>query len=392
MVAQWMPAITVNSFALLILGVLLFDTIRKTNRFILADQRLFNWMIITNIAMLVLDGGTWLVDGRMFPGARTWNLFFTVGYYLLNPVMSLLYICFCDIKMGLSKTKRDELLLLYLLPVALNLIATLLSIEGSYLFHIDENNVYQRGSLLSLSFVFSTLLMVLAFVKVFAYSIRRGRQRGLARTPSHRRHTRPLMFFAIPPILGVVVQIWYHQVTVIWLATVISLLIMFINIQNAEIATDTLTGLFNRRHTDYYLQNLFQLGHKQKPFRLLLMDLNNFKQINDRFGHNAGDNALKLMGAALQSVCGKSAFYSRYGGDEFVIITRQSYPECLALIERINQHLSRICLYFALPYSLSISAGIAEWSPDITSPDALFAQADSRLYQQKSRLGRRATD
>ncbi len=312
MITQWMPAISVTALGLAVLLVLLPAVGGRGSRFLLNDQRVFVWMLLTNIAMLALDTGTWLLNGQAFAGARTLNMAFTTAYYALDPLMSLLYLIFCDIKLGVPKARRRKLLPLYLIPVAVNLLLTLLSIRGSYLFHIGVDNRYVCGSLLALSFLLSSALMVVAFYRVMHFS---RRKLWLDVTSDHRitpNGVRSLLAFALPPLLGAVAQVWFNQITVAWISTVLSLLIVFINIQNAEIATDALTGILNRRQTDSYLMSLMQ--SKTKLFTLIVMDLDHFKQINDQNGHIVGDNALKAMAAVMRDICRKDEFFSRYGG------------------------------------------------------------------------------
>ena len=391
MTALWLPAISVNAFGLAVLLVLVTDIRTRGKRFMLADQRLFFWMLVTNIVILILDSGTWLLIGRTFIGARALNLTVTAAYYMLNPVMSLLYLLFCDIKTGVSEAKRRALLPAYLIPVGVNFVLAIMSIQGSYLFKISADNRYMRGSLLVLSFILSFVLMFVAFFRVLRFT----RRTHWLDMKNDSRITRSgvgsLLAFAIPPLLGVLVQVWFYQVTVVWISTILSLLIVYINIQNAEITTDALTGIPNRRQTDSYLTSLIQ--QKDRVFTLIEMDLNHFKQINDRHGHLAGDNALKAMGTVLREVCRADEFYGRYGGDEFVVVTQSpgnAYAE--ALIRKLNEGLAIFCRNNRLPYRLSLCAGYAVREPDIQTVDAVFTLADTHLYEQKSALRRRSTD
>jgi diguanylate cyclase (GGDEF)-like protein len=391
MVAHWVPPVSVNALGLAVLLVLLVNIKARGSRFLVSDQRLFMWMLVVNIAMLVLDAGTWLLNGQRFAGARALNLAVTAAYYALDPLMSLLYLIYCDNKLGVPRTARRKLLPLYLLPIAVNLVLTVLSIQGSYLFHIGADNRYARGSLLALSFVLSSVLMGVAFIRVARFTRRRLWGDVLSNSRVTPNGVNSLLLFALPPLVGVVVQVWFNQITVVWIGTVLSLLVVFINIQNVEIATDSLTGLMNRRQTDTYLPSLMQV--RDRVFTLIVMDLNHFKQINDHHGHIAGDNALKAMGAVLRAVCRRDEFFSRYGGDEFVVITQdgnEAYAE--DLINRLNDGLAVHCRRNRLPFRLSLCAGFAVRIPAIESSDALFALADARLYEQKTALRRRATD
>ena len=393
MIDLGMPALSVNTLALLILLVLLGEVKARSSRFLLIDQRLFAAMLFTNIAMLVLDTGTWLLDGRMFPGARTLNMVVTASYYALDPLMAFLYLYYCDVKISVPKARRLKLLPLYLAPFAVNLVLTLLSIRGGYLFRIGADNHYSRGSLLVLSFILSSMLMAVAFISVTLYLLAKRKAHAGSTMQINPHGVHSLLVFTLPPLVGVVVQIWVNQVTIVWISTVISLLITFIHLQNVEITTDVLTGIFNRRQTESYLQSLMQPSGKERPFALIVMDLNHFKQVNDRYGHLMGDNALRAMAEVLHDVCRKDEFYSRYGGDEFVVITHTvDEPYIYDLIKRLNESLAVYCTLNALPVSLTLCAGHAVCDADIESPDALFALADAQLYAQKAALRRRTTD
>ena len=193
--------------------------------------------------------------------------------------------------------------------------------------------------------------------------------------------------------MGGTILIFDNQVTVVWLTSVLALLIFYLNLQNIEISTDSLTGLFNRRQTDMYLSSLLQDAQRYPSLHLAVLDIDNFKQINDQYGHRVGDHALKTMAAVLRAVCGRSTFYSRYGGDEFVIVTKAGDTSHMAgLVEQINRKMAQTLKADRAPYKLTISAGIAQWSPQYQTFDQFFSAADMRLYQNKATLKRRAAD
>lgn len=393
MVPSWMPAIVVNVFALIVLLVLLIDYSTRQAQTMLHDQRLFRWMMITNIVLLVLDGATWLLNGQVFPGARALNLAVTAGYYSLTPVVSVLYLSFCDIKLGVPVALGRRYRRFYLIPLGINLLLSLWSVQSALLYRIGPDNVYSRGSLLALSFVLSYCLLPLAFVRLFRAGarVRRTGQEG-AYLPN-RAGIRALLLFPMFPLVGGAILVFYNQVTVVWLTSVFALLIFYLNLQSIEISTDSLTGLFNRRQTDMYLRSLLQDAQRCQTLCLAVLDINNFKQINDQYGHMVGDHALKMMATVLHAVCGRSTFNSRYGGDEFVIVTKAGgRPRMAGLVEQINRKMAQALKAEQAPYPITISAGIAEWSPEYQTFDRFFAAADMRLYESKASLKRRAAD
>ena len=396
MAQSWITAVITNTFALIVLLIMFFNATGKYRRFRLTDQTLFQWMLITNMLILLFDAGTWVLNGTTFYGARVLNIFCTASFYILDPVMSLLYIIYCDIKLGVPIAKRRRLMVWYSLPVLINLVLSLLSIRYGILFRIEADNTYTRAPFLWLSFVLSYLLLGVALVRVLHgnWKLRRAKKwsYNIAIIPG-RRGMCALEIFPLIPLVGGLLQVHYAYVTVVWLSTVLALLVLFINEQNVEIATDPLTGLYNRKQTDIYLQNLLQSNLGYDQLCLMIIDVDNFKRINDEFGHLKGDQALRVLASAMRAECDKRTFFSRYGGDEFVICALGSNPETLyQLPQRLNRWLAEYCQAMKLPFSLSVSAGIAQWDQTMNGLDALYAQADAKLYQDKARMKRRSDD
>lgn len=145
---------------------------------------------------------------------------------------------------------------------------------------------------------------------------------------------------------------------------------------------DTLTGLGNRRFFDDAIHKALQLTErKQQPLVLILLDLDNFKQVNDNFGHHAGDEVLLAVADAMRSTLRASDNLFRFGGDEFaVLLTAEDAhsAELVAhrLVKAISQH--HICVKFGV----SASAGLASHLHDETAK-AIFNRADAALYEAK---------
>jgi diguanylate cyclase (GGDEF)-like protein len=166
------------------------------------------------------------------------------------------------------------------------------------------------------------------------------------------------------------------------------------NLAIAELraATDSLTGLPNKRAVGDTLNRMVaQASRTLSPLALILIDLDHFKDINDRLGHPVGDQALAGVGAALMSVLRESDFAGRNGGEEFAVLL----PDTDAIgatqtAEKIRKAISEI----GLPSSdmvMSASLGVAVYPEHATTADRLERLADAALYTAK-RLGRDRTE
>jgi diguanylate cyclase (GGDEF)-like protein len=159
---------------------------------------------------------------------------------------------------------------------------------------------------------------------------------------------------------------------------------------------DPLTGLYNHRHLHERLeQEIARAKRTGRSVAVLMLDIDNMKLINDTYGHQVGDEALRLLASALQSSCRSEDIPGRYGGDEFMVILPEADG---AEAERIGE---RVQAGLADSYvegeskdgcvPVRVSMGIACYPSDATVMHELVALADSALYRSKQRGGGRIT-
>ena len=152
---------------------------------------------------------------------------------------------------------------------------------------------------------------------------------------------------------------------------------------------DSLTDLYNHRHSMVLLANEFErVGRYAAGVSLLMLDLDQFKLINDEHGHPAGDAVLREMASVLQETLRTVDSVGRYGGEEFVAILPHTSPEeARATAERIRQRVGNHVFWVgAKPLSVTVSIGVASYPSDrVDSPETLVREADRALYRAKER-------
>lgn len=159
-----------------------------------------------------------------------------------------------------------------------------------------------------------------------------------------------------------------------------------IDLLRHDASHDPLTGLLNRRFYERALSDAAaRLRRYGLPFALVLIDLDNFKIVNDRFGHAAGDEALRSIGQELRAVLRAGDVAARLGGDEFALIMVNAATESAAmpLVERLRKMLGRI----SPAARLSFSSGVACFPADADDIVTLQRVADKRLYAEKASVG-----
>jgi len=149
--------------------------------------------------------------------------------------------------------------------------------------------------------------------------------------------------------------------------------------------SDALTGLENRRGLEARVHEYFDAG---VPFTIMIVDLNRFKSVNDRFGHLAGDSLLKAFGERLKGALAAGEHAARWGGDEFVVLTESNLRDAIVRTRQIEQKLQgayRIATEAGpLRLDVSVSIGLAEARQGETAAQ-VFARADALLYREKQR-------
>jgi diguanylate cyclase (GGDEF)-like protein len=162
------------------------------------------------------------------------------------------------------------------------------------------------------------------------------------------------------------------------------------NLRNLAIAenraaTDALTGLPNRRSVDEALARMLALAGRTKTrLSIGLLDIDHFKQINDNYGHDRGDDVLAAFGALLRDEIRASDFSGRNGGEEFVVFLPDTgRAEAVSTAEKIRTSVHKLQIV-GIDRPITASIGVATYPDDASSPDALMRAADSALYTAKN--------
>jgi len=154
---------------------------------------------------------------------------------------------------------------------------------------------------------------------------------------------------------------------------------------NQNGAIDHLTGIYNRRSAENRLKDSIELTRiRQNSLSFAILDIDNFKMLNDTYGHDFGDTVLRQVGELLRTNVRRTDWVGRWGGDEFVISVQGGENEASAMLSRLCD-LARRELFIAPDQSvhkITFSCGVCEWQ-EMMDSQLLFTKADEALYTAK---------
>ena len=264
-------------------------------------------------------------------------------------------------------------------PLVVSLVILAAGVVRPLIFYIDDENLYQRGPLHFISTVVAAGYISAACILAFV---------GMLRTQEReeKRQYGYLVLFGVFPLIGGIVQMLLYGTDLLWPMTSVALVMVYINIQQQNVSRDSMTGLNNRRRLDQYIDVLSK-EHIKEPLCYSIMDIDYFKEINDNFGHQTGDKVLCLVAAALKKVYGNTrSFIARYGGDEFVIISRgfdrEQAEHYRGRLERMLKDIECVELENG---GLEISMGCAHYGEEgCKQVRDMLELADMRMYEIKN--------
>lgn len=294
-----------------------------------------------------------------------------------QPTLCFVWFLFSEVRLKQTLLTKRYFIPLTMAPMVVCVILIFTSLKTGLIFYSDATAEY-HGPLYDLVMILDFIYLLLVTIHATIKSIHTKTK------SSKRKYFSMITFVLFPFIAGIFDSIVPN--TPIMAPTILSaLLLFFVNVQEMQIYTDALTNLNNRRRSDMMLEESIEKADLENGFYVLIIDINKFKQINDKYGHIEGDRALQTVAHTLKNVSSKySVFLSRWGGDEFMIISKQNAINDIAEFKTLlEKEVIKTAKDLHLPYALSISVGYSLCTSSTMSPSELTQIADEMLYQEK---------
>ncbi len=367
--------VEINFLSILLLLILMNSVGSVASRTV--SERFFCHAILLNILVLLADTGTWIMDGRVFLGTIWINKLVFFGYYVFTAIFAFSWARYTVYKLKVDWEGLRGKLIVYI-PVVVAVIISIVSLFNGCLFEFDDKGNYIRGQLFLVHSALLWMYFLLPILSVIKILLGDNKE-------MRKRECISIIIAVIFPIMGGIVQWVFYGLNTAWTGSCISFVLIYISVQNSNMTIDALTGVKNRGCFEITLRETIEKD-KEKTY-LMMIDINKFKQINDTYGHTAGDKALVELCKCLKeiSLSTKSDFVGRYGGDEFAMIcVRENDVEMEVFVKEVRKKVNKVATRAKLGFDMTVSIGWAKYDrAKYDTIEKFINEADDRMYENK---------
>lgn len=350
----------------------------------------FEFMILSQVLYMIFEILWAFVEFEVWPQTKELVSFTNVSLYACATCVGYSWFLYvedvCESKLTNNRLKRTLWAIPLFAGIVLDMI--LFSIDRGYYVDTFGNakNIVGFIILITVPFTYVTIPTVKTFL--------------IAAKSKNRWVRKYYLINGVYP-LGIIVfgalqvSMLMRQIKYPFLCFGSTILIIFLYLSNLDklISNDSLTDLFNRRMLNKAFKKMIR--NKPEELKVLMIDIDNFKDINDECGHNVGDYAIVDVCNALKRVCFvEDVMLCRYGGDEFIVLTKLDDNKIKEIIKSMSEEIAKLPVYEKMngekTTPLTVSIGMAKYDvhkhsnldPAVVAVE-LVVEADKKLYKEK---------
>ena len=342
------------------------------------EDKFFSSMVFIGLAAALLEMIAFLIDGK--PGLFLKILNVTINHviYACTTTISIVWLWYVDSCLNNDTRRIRTVFLPFVILWGIFMLMLIPNIWLGYLFSFGGNNgnEYIRQPVGYSYYGFLGACFIASIVVYIRSKIKHGEAKFF-----------PIWMFLIPVILCCAVQALWYGIALAWLGCAIGVTAIYLNIQSRFALIDGLTGLYNRAFIEHKL--IVARKNQRYVYGGIMLDIDDFKLINDTYGHSTGDDALRQVAKILLETCDKSTLIFRFAGDEFVLLLKvpqaekDNLPKLMKELENsIREGANKFNKAKENKYNLVFSFGHTIF--DKTLPDdVFFHQMDVEMYKEK---------
>lgn len=377
-----LPAVFVaNGAALLLLFITAVGS-RRTLNHNTTENSIFYVMMISNALQCVIETATFCIDGIMAPGIHTLSLVLNAFVFMNTSFFAYVWTIYADYKLFSDINRIRRIYPFVGIPFILVCVGSIVNLVTPVFFNVSEQNVYSRTSYFAITYILSYAYMIYGVVLVYRF-----------RKKANKYLFVPAIVFVIPIAICGVLQFFFYGMSFVWLGVSISIVSLYLNTQNEASYIDPVSGLFTRQYLNRYLYMVTEHSFQRKIVGGIMLDIDNFKGINDEYGHFVGDDAIasagKILMKSISSSSNSLAF--RFAGDEFMIIQIiNSEDELKYTVDEIKKSVDDFNGSENSPYKIQFSFGFSVYDYKNDSINEFLRRMDTAMYAEKKSKQRMA--
>lgn len=354
-----------------VLGIMLVLTMYFSNRQRIGhdkDMRTISNMLLITLGACIADPIVYYIAGLPGLGAKVIIYINGSWLFLANVCLGYSWVKFLTdhLHISFSGTRRK----VHRAFMVVALVCLVINIFVPFVFSAP-NNVYQREAAYGIFLAIALVYIIDSLVLYFRCRNKVGILKFF-----------PVQIFLIPVMAGIVIQVLFYEMSVIWPSVAVALAGVMTALKNEVIYTDRLTGLYNRSYLDYIRQEI--ADRKETSLSGIMIDLNDFKQINDDYGHSVGDEALIEAAGIFNDAFSEYGVVTRYAGDELVALLNTTDEALVeSLIAKANAAMDKRNAANTKVYRLSAAMGYAVFDFRDQSMDDFLKRIDQEMYRKK---------
>ena len=360
-----------NGIAMVLMLYLIINRRRYRESMHKADQ-IYDGMVIITLVGAFVEAISFLVDAKSMRFGIALNYISNSLCFLSTVSVAVLWCTYVDLRVYRNYKRTARNVRIFVIPWIIDVFLITANLFGSgILFTVSADNVYKRGD-----FVFIAYVILVVYYAFSIILVERAKNRGL------KEQFFPIFYFIGPCLAGTVIQFFFYGLSASWVSAAIAFTFVQMQSHSEHLLLDSASGLFNRRYLNSVLKNVKY--DEEVPFYSIMMDMNDFKEINDRFGHSKGDAAIHAMGEVLLNSIPEEGIAIRYAGDEFIVLLNGSSENQLQeTMKEIDRNIRRFNESTSEFFQLSVSMGCAKLEQYDENGENFLNAMDERMYEQK---------
>ena len=321
------------------------------------------------------------MDQGAIPQNQVASIFLKTIYFLSATIESYLWFLYMGTLSGAPFLRSRQKLWLLTIPIWVHALLCLINVWTGILFWVTEDMQYSRGPLFPVQYLIIYSYLIASSMIALSRAMK----------PENYIDRNRLIVIALFPVLPAIsglAQLFIWRVPFNCIGFTVSMVIVYLTELGQQISQEPLTQLANRKQLMRALQQNMGEHEEDDLLCLFMIDVDQFKKINDIFGHVEGDRAILRVAEVLRNAAARlrrKATVARYGGDEFAILLVAEGEEDAAALQRLIDDELAEANRSEERYQLQLSMGMAKYAGENRSIRELLNDADRKLYENKNR-------